>query len=127
MKITRFEDIKGWEKARSLTAYVYSLTKKAAFSKDFELKNQIRAAAGSSMHNVAEGFDADTNPEFVRFLRYAKRSCSEVQSQLYLAKDEAYIENNEFEHAYDLASETRAILHGFITYLQKNQQPTLNS
>ena len=110
-----------------MTAYVYSLTKKAAFSKDFELKNQIRAAAGSSMHNVAEGFDADTNPEFVRFLRYAKRSCSEVQSQLYLAKDEAYIENNEFEHAYDLASETRAILHGFITYLQKNQQPTLNS
>ncbi len=32
------------------------------------------------MHNIAEGFDAETNAEFVRFLRYAKRSCTEVQT-----------------------------------------------
>ncbi len=39
------------------------------------------------MHNIAEGFDPETNPEFVRFIRYAKRSCAEVQSELYVALD----------------------------------------
>ena len=68
---------------------VYRLTRNAVFDKDFGLKRQIQQAAGSAMHNIAEGFDSETNSEFVRFLRYAKRSCSEVQSELYVARDEA--------------------------------------
>ena len=85
MRIDRFEDIEAWQLARELTRKVYGLTKKAKFSRDFGLKRQIQDAAGSSMHNIAEGFDSETNPEFVRFLRYAKRSCTEVQSELYPA------------------------------------------
>ena len=46
------------------------------------------------MHNIAEGFDSETNAEFIRFLRYAKRSCTEVQSELYVALDEEYIMKN---------------------------------
>ena len=76
-----------WE----LTCNVYGLTKKAKFARDFGLKRQIQDAAGSSMHNIAEGFDSETNPEFVRSLRYAKRSCTEVQSELYVPLDQQYI------------------------------------
>ena len=88
MKIERFEDIEAWPLARELTRKIYCLTKKSKFSKDFGLKRQIQEAAGSAMHNIAEGFDSETNAEFVRFLRYAKRSCTEVQSELYVALDE---------------------------------------
>ncbi|MBL7205322.1 MAG: four helix bundle protein [Desulfobacteraceae bacterium] len=80
MKIERFEDIEDWQLARELTRKVYRLTKKTRFAKDYGLKRQIQDAAGSSMHNIAEGFDSETNGEFMRFLRYAKRSCTEVQS-----------------------------------------------
>jgi len=69
------------------------------------------------MHNIAEGFDAESNVEFTRFLRYAKRSCSEVQSQLYMALDQNYINQKEFDEAYNLTSTTRATIHGFIRYL----------
>ncbi len=55
------------------------------------------------MHNIAEGLDSDTNGEFVRFLRYAKRSCTEVQSGLYVALDEGYIVPSEFEDVYEQA------------------------
>ena len=55
------------------------------------MKKQIQDAAGSSMHNIAEGFDSEGNPEFIRFLRYSKRSCTEVHSELYLSLDEGYI------------------------------------
>ena len=117
MRIERFEDFEAWQLARELTYKVYELTKKPTFARDFGLKGQIQDAAGSSMHNIAEGFDAETNPEFVRFLRYAKRSCTEVQSELYVALDQQYITNVEFQDVYDHAGLTRAAIRGFITYL----------
>ena len=71
------------------------------------------------MHNIAEGFDSESNAEFIRFLRYAKRSCTEVQSELYVALDEKYISPNEFKDVYEQASRTRAAINGFINYLKK--------
>jgi four helix bundle protein len=127
MKIERFEDIEAWQLARELTRKVYDLTKNPKFARDFGLKRQVQEAAGSSMHNIAEGFDSETNPEFVRFLRYAKRSCTEVQSELYVALDQQYITDVEFQDVYDHAGRTRAAIRGFIKYLisyqrdQKNQ------
>jgi four helix bundle protein len=76
MRIDRFEDIEAWQLARELSGKVYALTKKAKFARNFGLRGQIQDAAGSSMHNIAEGFDSESNSEFVRFLRYAKRSCT---------------------------------------------------
>ncbi len=58
------------------------------------------------MNNIAEGFDSDTNMEFLRFLRYARRSCSEVQSELYAALDQQYITEMEFHDVYDQAGRT---------------------
>ena len=122
MRIERFEDIDAWQLARELTQKVYHLTKKTEFSRDFGLRGQIQDAAGSSMHNIAEGFDSETNPEFIRFLRYAKRSCTEVQSQLYVALDQQYIANAEFQEVYDHAGRTRAAIRGFIKYLLNYEQ-----
>ncbi len=121
MKIERFEDIEAWQLARELTRKVYHLTKKASFEKDYGLKRQIQEAAGSAMHNTAEGFDSETNAEFIRFLRYAKRSCTEVQSELYVALDETYISADEFQDVYEQARRTRAAIRGFINYLKKYQ------
>ena len=117
MRIERFEDIEAWQLARELTCKIYGLTKKTKFARDFGLKRQIQDAAGSSMHNIAEGFDSETNPEFVRFLRYAKRSYTEVQSELYVALDQQYITDAEFQSVYDHAGRTRATIRGFIKYL----------
>ncbi len=119
MKIEQFENIEAWQLARELTRKVYRLTKKPGFAKDYVLKRQIQDAAGSSMHNIAEGFDSETNAEFIRFLRYAKRSCTEVQSELYVALDEEYISPNEFKDVYEQARRTRAAVRGFINYLKK--------
>ncbi|SPD75295.1 S23 ribosomal protein [uncultured Desulfobacterium sp.] len=125
MKIDRFEDIKAWKLARELTLKVYGLTKKKDFAGDYGLKQQIQNAAGSAMHNIAEGFDSETTAEFIRFLRYAKRTCTEVQSELYVAFDEKYINTDEFQDVYEQARQTRAAVHGFIKYLKtyQNREP----
>lgn len=118
MKIERFEDIEGWQLARELTRMVYAVTKNREFSRDFDLRDQIRAAASSSMHNIAEGFDGGSHAEFAKFLSYSQRSCSEVQSQLYVALDERYIDQPEFTKIYDQASLAKRKIGAFIKYLR---------
>ncbi len=127
-KIERFEDLQSWQKARQLTNLIYDLTGHSEFAKDFRLRDQIRDAAGSVMHNIAEGFDAGTNPEFIRFMKMARSSASEVQSQLYLAQDRKYIVPTELENAYGLATEAKRLINGMIAYLRKHSQTqkTLN-
>ena len=120
-KIERFEDLQSWQKARQLANAVYELTRQPAFAKDFELRDQIRDAAGSVMHNIAEGFDAGTRAEFVRFLKIARRSASEVQSELYLALDQEYITAEQLKLTYDLATETKRLINGMIAYLRKQK------
>jgi four helix bundle protein len=118
MKITRFEDIEGWQSARELSRGVYSLAKGERFCKDFGLKDQICRASVSVMSNIAEGFDAGSRAEFARFLAYAQRSCSEVQAQLYVALDQKYISQAEFDEVYKLAHATSSKIGAFIKYLK---------
>ena len=122
-KIERFEDLQSWQKARQLANLIYDLTEHSKFSKDFRLSGQIQDAAGSVMHNIAEGFDSGTNPEFIRFLKIARRSASEVQSELYLALDRKYISQEELSIAYNLATETKRLINGMGGYLRKSKPP----
>ena len=117
MPIRRFEDIEGWQAARELTRQVYAVAQSGEFSKDYGLRDQITRAAGSTMHNIAEGFDGGSNAEFIKFLRYSQRSCSEVQSQLYVAQDQGYFSRDEFDAIYAQAELTHAKVGGFIRYL----------
>ena len=119
MKIEKFEDINAWKKARSLTKQVYRLTRKVKFSRDFGLKDQIQRAAVSIMSNIAEGFDSNRNKEFTKFLEYSKRSASEVQSELYVALDQTYINREEFTSCYEQAEECKKLIIGFIKHLSK--------
>lgn len=120
-KIQRFEDLIAWQKARELAGNVYALTRKTKFSHDFGLQNQITEAAGSVMHNIAEGFDSGYDPEFARFLKLARRSASEVQSELYLALDAGYITEDELKIAYALAVEVKKLINGMLSYLNRDK------
>ena len=119
MKIERFEDIQSWQKARELTCMVYETTGEGRIARDYGLRDQIRRAASSVMANIAEGFDVGSDVKFIRFLRYARRSASEVQSHLYIALDQDYITQDRFNQIYHTATEARRLIGGFIRYLQK--------
>ncbi len=122
MKIERFEDVQGWKEARVLANLVYDATDKGPFAKDLGLRDQIRDAAGSVMHNIAEGFDAGRDTEFIPFLKYARRSASEVQSESYLALDRCYVTQEQFETIYAQATKTKKLINAFIAYLRQSKE-----
>lgn len=99
-KIEKFEDIQAWQKARELTKQVYKVTKNIQFAKDFSLKDQIRRAVVSIMANIAEGFARRTNKEFINFLTIAHGSAAELQSHFYVALDQGYISEKDFQSLY---------------------------
>lgn len=118
--IKNFEDLKAWQKAREVAGYVYELTRKQKFSRGFGLCHQVQAAAGSIMHNIAEGFESGYDPEFARFLKMARHSAGEVQSELYLALDADFITQEELKKAYELTTDAKKLINGMISYLNKN-------
>ena len=120
MAIEKFEDIEAWQAARELTRAIYKTTNQKGFGRDYGLRDQIQRAAVSIMANIAEGFDSQSNQTFLQFLTYAVRSATEVQSHLYVALDQGYINQTEFEELYGQAERAKSIIHGFMRYLRAN-------
>lgn len=114
MKIERFEDIVAWQKAKRMTAIIYSLFKN---NKDYGFRDQIQRASVSIMNNIAEGFERKSNAEFRQFLYIAKGSCGEVRSMIYLAKDLDYISESDFNKVLQESIEISKTISGFIKSL----------
>jgi four helix bundle protein len=120
-KVTRFEELVAWQKARALTATIYQLSASGKFGQDFGLKDQIRRAAVSIMSNIAEGFERCRAGEFHQMLSVAKASCGEVRSQLYVALDTGYIGDAEFRAVMMDAEEVGRIIGGLRSAVQKQK------
>jgi four helix bundle protein len=124
MKIVKFEDIIAWKESRELVNMIYKLTSKSLFKTDFGLKEQIQKAAVSCMSNVAEGFDGQSNTQFIQYLIYTRRSSSEVQSELYVALDRSYITQEEFDRTYEQSKKVGQLANGLIRYLKTSKRAT---
>jgi four helix bundle protein len=114
----RFEEIEAWQTARELTKMVYSLTEEGKFSRDFGLKDQIRRASVSVMSNISEGFESQTQAQFIRYLGLAKASAGEVRSQLYVSQDLNYLNQEQFAKAFAVAEKASRQIARFIAYLE---------
>ena len=104
MAVKRFEDLEIWKEARELCRVVYEITSSVSFQKDFKLRDQMRASSGSTMDNIAEGFNRGGNKEFYQFLSVSLGSTGELRSQTYRAFDNKYIDevqNNDLMQRTD--------------------------
>ena len=100
-KAQKFEDLAIFQMARDLCKEAYAITKEGEFHKDSRFVQQIRAAAGSIIDNIAEGFERDGNKEFINFLYIAKGSCGEVRSQILRASDVGFIDKETATKLYN--------------------------
>ena len=96
-EISTFEDLEVWKEGMRITIKIYEILKSC---KDYGLKEQMQRAAVSIPSNIAEGFERQTNKEFVQFLYIAKGSSGELRTQMYIAKELKFITNEDFTLIY---------------------------
>ena len=119
--VKNFEELNTWLQSREFCNDIFRITNYDQFSKDFRLKDQIKASSGSIMDNIAEGFERSGNKEFIQFLYIAKGSCGETRSQLYRALDFNYITEEEFEILKEKSIKISQSIGNFINYLKQSE------
>jgi len=117
-----FEDIEAWQESRRLLRAIREICKKKNVERDYKFVSQIKSAARSISHNIAEGSESLTIPDFINFLGIAKKSAGEVRSHLYDALDEEYITRKVFDNLADLTRKITSMLAKLIHYLQSLDQ-----
>lgn len=118
--VERFEELRIWQMARELCQEVYFHTETQPWKTDTRFVQQIRAAAGSVMDNIAEGFERDGNKEFIQFLYVAKGSCGEVRSQIIRASDTNFLNHTDAKRLYNVCLELSSAIAAFIKSLKKS-------
>jgi four helix bundle protein len=117
-----FEELEIWKEGMNQCVSVYA---KIRDCKDYGFKDQIQRASVSVPSNIAEGYERQTNKEFIHFLFIAKGSCGELRTQLYLARIFNYIEVDEANILIEKNKKLSSKIQNFITY-RKKKDLTLN-
>ncbi|MCB0732827.1 MAG: four helix bundle protein [Ignavibacteriae bacterium] len=107
----RFEDLEIWKRSVKLSIDVY---KNFEDLKDFGFKDQITRSALSIPSNIAEGFERESNKEFIHFLQFAKGSCGELRTQLFIGIEIDYIQSEIGKKLFTEAEEISYMLNAFI-------------
>lgn len=81
-KIEKFEDLQVWKEGIRLAVDIYKSLKDC---KDYSIRDQMQRSSISIPSNIAEGFERQTNKEFIQYLHIAKGSCAELRTQIYLS------------------------------------------
>ena len=105
-----FKDLTVWQRAIQLTVAVYKLTSGFPDSERFGLTNQLRRAAVSIASSIAEGYGRSTRGEYLLFLGHARGSCSEVETQIAIAKELKFGSKEQLQRAEELCSEVGRML-----------------
>lgn len=114
-KITTFSDLNAWKEGHKLVLMIYKVTKSFPSQEKFALVDQMCRAVVSITSNIAEGFSRQGIREKIQFFLMAKGSLTEIQNQLFIARDVTYISNETFNRIM----EQTVIVHKLITGLVK--------
>lgn len=113
-----YRDLKVWQKGVDLTVFVYELSKNFPKEEMYGLTSQVRRAAVSVPSNIAEGAERFSIRDYIRFLRTAKGSLSELETQLYIAVRLNYLTTESFFQFNQQSSEIGRMINGLITSLE---------
>jgi len=116
-----------WKLAVSIAVDVYLLCDKEPLKSDWGMKDQIRRAACSMSDNIAEGFEYNNNPDFIRFLNYAKGSSGEFRNKLTILNQAGKIDDNTFNILYPKSLEFSGKTKSLIDYPKKFELNKRNS
>lgn len=98
--------------SKRLVTMVYNLLKKFPKEEQYALCDQLRRAVISIPSNIAEGFGRYSSKEQIHFFEIAYGSLREVDCQMDIAHDLAYITETDLAEIVTQVNKVSAILAG---------------
>ena len=86
-----------WKRSIDLAKKIYRICEQFPSNEQYGLASQIRRAAISIASNIAEGAARSGKKEFIQFINIAQGSASELDTQIELAMQLGYVENQTYE------------------------------
>lgn len=114
-----YTELEVWQLARRLVASAYAASQDFPREELFGLTNQLRRAAVSIPSNIAEGCGRQTPRDTISFLFVARGSLYELETQLYVAVDLAYLSQEVMDGLLAQVTSCKKLLHGFINYYRQ--------
>jgi len=112
-----FEELDCWKACTEVRRFITALVRKYPKEERFALADDMKRAARSTTHNIAEGFGRFHFQENVQFCRHSRGSLHELIDQLITSQDEGFIKDTEYAEGRKLTSKALALLNGYINYL----------
>ena len=119
-----YRDLIAWKKSMGFVSEVYRATQGFPLDELYGLTSQLRRAAVSVPSNIAEGQAHYSPREFHRFLGHARGSLVEIETQIMIAQDLAYLSADEAERLLLKAAELGRILNGLIGSTNYDKTPS---
>lgn len=116
-----FKDLTAWQKAIELTVSVYKLSSQFPDSEKFGLTNQMRRAAVSVGSNISEGYGRATMGEYIQFLGHARGSCSELETQIIIARALGFGKPSVLDSTEKLCDDVGRLLGGLLKSLREKR------
>jgi len=114
-----FEGLEVYKKSFDFTVIIFELTNKTSINRN--IVNQLERASLSISNNIAEGFELQSNRQFIKFLYIAKGSSGECRNLLAVANKLNQIEDSKYKELQNNAIEISKQLANFIKYLKKSE------
>lgn len=122
-----FEDLECWKACTEVRRFITELVKKFPKDEKFALVDDMKRAARSTTHNIAEGFGRFHFQENIQFCRQSRGSLHELIDQLITSKDEGFIQEGEYVEGRKLISKALPLLNGYINYLSQQKERITNN
>ena len=108
-----------WLESRKLANIIYNISKQFPGEEIYGLTNQVRRCAVSIPSNIAEGCGRQTSKDTIQFLHISRGSLYELETQCFIALDQNYIDETQFNQIFELIQSCKRLLNGFINYYKK--------
>ncbi|MBP6090681.1 MAG: four helix bundle protein [Crocinitomicaceae bacterium] len=114
-EIKTYKDLLIWQNGILLAEHTYMLTNEFPIEEIYSLTSQIKRSAVSISSNIAEGYGRNSTKSYVNFLKIARGSLYELETQLILAEKFNYISNKTLLNEVFLEIEVESkMLNSFI-------------
>ncbi len=112
--MSSYKELIVWQKSIQLVIDIYKLTKKFPKEETYGLSSQMQRAVVSIPSNIAEGNDRNSSKEFSQFLRIARGSLAELETQIIISEKLGYTNQEQIAHILNNCYEIGRMINGLL-------------